>query len=61
MTDFLKALRASYRFFWRDLRHRQEKRRRANLPDPFSQSYQRDQALREAYNKPFEFKQKEKV
>ena len=38
MTDFLRSLRASYRFFWRDLRYRQEKRRRLALPDPFTQS-----------------------
>ena len=36
MTDFLRSLRASYRFFWRDLRYRQEKRKRAALHDPFT-------------------------
>lgn len=34
MTDFFKALRASWRFFLRDLRYRNARRKRIALPDP---------------------------
>ena len=36
IADFFKSLRAAYRFWLREMRYRAEKRRRANLYDPFN-------------------------